>query len=105
MEDGVTLAVCLEKCGGPANVREALQAYEKIRYERVIKAQKTGETTRDKWHKADIDYVKKHPEVVKLQREPWLLDFDSEEHTYNVYNDVVTKLREESKTAEDQARL
>ncbi|KAI7976208.1 hypothetical protein EIK77_010681 [Talaromyces pinophilus] len=105
MEDGVTLAVCLEKCGGAANVREALQAYEKIRYERVLKAQKTGETTRDKWHKADIDYVKKHPEVVKLQREPWLLNFDSEEHAYNIYDDVVRKLRKESKTAEESQAM
>ncbi|EEA24975.1 hypothetical protein TMatcc_008079 [Talaromyces marneffei ATCC 18224] len=101
MEDGVTLAVCLEKCGGAANVREALQAYEKIRYDRVLRAQKTGETTRDKWHKADIDHVKQHPEVVKLQREPWLLNFDSEEHAYGAYDEVVTKLREE----QDQARL
>ncbi|EED18802.1 monoxygenase, putative [Talaromyces stipitatus ATCC 10500] len=101
MEDGATLAVCLEKCGGPANVREALRAYERIRYDRVLKAQKTGETTRDKWHKADMEYVKRNPAVVKLQRESWLLNFDSEKHAYEVYDDVATKLRQEdSKTGE-----
>lgn len=93
MEDGVTLAVCLEKCGGRQRVSEALTAYQNIRYERVCKAQKTGETTRDQWHKADFEQVRKNPQILKLQRDPWLLDFDSERHAYEVYDQVVDGLR------------
>lgn len=97
MEDGTTLAVCLEKCGGPQGISEALMAYQSIRYERVLKAQKTGETTRDKWHKADFEQVRKNPQILKLQREPWLLDFDSEKHAYEVYDKVVEELRKEAR--------
>lgn len=97
MEDGTTLAVCLEKCGGAQGISEALMAYQSIRYERVLKAQKTGETTRDKWHKADFEQVRKNPQILKLQREPWLLDFDSEKHAYEVYDNVVEELRKEAR--------
>ncbi|KAL1981062.1 hypothetical protein VTN96DRAFT_3127 [Rasamsonia emersonii] len=105
MEDGVTLAVCLEK-SGRAKVQEALRAYERIRYERVLKAQKTGETTRDRWHKADWEEVKRNPEVLKLKRERWLLDFDSEKHAYEVYDKVVEELRrEQEQEKQKQAKL
>ena len=53
MEDGVCLAVCLQ-LSGKQHVTDALRAYEKIRYDRVCKAQKTGESTRDRWHKVCI---------------------------------------------------
>jgi 2-polyprenyl-6-methoxyphenol hydroxylase-like FAD-dependent oxidoreductase len=96
MEDGVTIAVCLEKCGGKDNIPEALRAFERIRYDRVLKAQKTGETTREMWHKADFNKLKEHPEAVKLPRPEWLLNFDSEQHAYDVYDKVVEELRQEA---------
>jgi 2-polyprenyl-6-methoxyphenol hydroxylase-like FAD-dependent oxidoreductase len=104
MEDGVTLAICLER-SGKSNVPEALRAYERIRYDRVLKAQKTGETTRNKWHKADFENLKENPEAVKLQREEWLLNFDSERHAYEVYDGVVEEMRRERKTQDEQANL
>lgn len=99
VEDGVTVAVCLEMASrgkdGKKNVGEALLAYERIRYERVRKAQKTGETTRDRWHKADFDRVLKEPEAVRLPREEWLLGHDAEAHAYAVYGETVEQLRRE----------
>ncbi|KAJ9303743.1 hypothetical protein DTO217A2_6755 [Paecilomyces variotii] len=94
MEDGVNLAVCLE-LAGKNRVQEALRAHERIRYDRVLQAQKTGVTTREQWHKADFDNVKKNPDVVKLKREPWLLNFDSEKHAYAVYESTVAEMRRE----------
>lgn len=44
MEDGACLAVCLE-LAGKERVSDALRAFEKIRYDRVRKIQKTGETS------------------------------------------------------------
>ncbi|KAH8663391.1 putative monooxygenase [Tricladium varicosporioides] len=84
MEDGTTLAVCLQK-SGKERVQEALQVFEALRYERVRAAQKTGETTRDIWHKADWNEVKKNPESIKLRREEWLLNFDSEKYAEDHY--------------------
>lgn len=91
MEDGVTLAVCLE-LSGKARVAQALRAFEKIRYERVRQAQKTGETTRDTWHKADFEAIKANPEALRLKREKWLLLFDSEKHAYEVFDEVVREM-------------
>jgi len=111
MEDGVTLAVCLEKAHAaaqqakttdtPSNgeaapsedaVQTALRAYEAIRYVRVTRAQGTGVSTREQWHKADWEKIRAHPESLHLKREPWLLDFDAETHAYAVYDDVVKEL-------------
>ena len=57
MEDGVALAITLEKCGKD-NVQQAIQAYQAIRYERVHRAQMTGVTTREQWHKADWEKIR-----------------------------------------------
>lgn len=92
MEDGVTAAVCLE-LAGKENVPEAIRAYEKIRYPRVLATQRTGVTNRDAWHKADFDYVRKNPESVKLPRLDWVLNFDAEKHAYDVYKETVEALR------------
>lgn len=98
MEDGVTAAVCLE-LGGKKDVQTAMRAFEKIRYERVRAVQKTGETTRDTWHKADFDKVLKNPTMVKLKREAWILDHDSEKHAYDVYHDTVRELQKDSRAS------
>lgn len=94
IEDGTTMAVCLE-IGGRDNVTEAVRTYEKIRYERVHKAQATGVSTRERWHKANWDDIRKNPESLHLVREEWLLKFNAEEHAYEVYHEVAEKLRAE----------
>lgn len=90
MEDGVTIAICLEKCGSDAS--QAVRAYEEIRYERVCRAQGTGVSTREQWHKADWDKIRKDPESLHLKREAWLLNFDAETHAYQVYDEIVASL-------------
>ena len=87
MEDGVVMAVCLEK-SGKGQVGQALKVYETLRYERVCKAQETGINTRGQWHKADWDKIRKHPQSLHLRREPWLLDFDAESDAYGRYDGV-----------------
>jgi 2-polyprenyl-6-methoxyphenol hydroxylase-like FAD-dependent oxidoreductase len=96
MEDGTCIAVCLS-LGGKGDVPMALRAFERIRYERVRKAQETGVATRETWHKADFDRLKQNPESIKLKREPWLLDHDAERHAYNVFDEVLSELRGEDK--------
>jgi 2-polyprenyl-6-methoxyphenol hydroxylase-like FAD-dependent oxidoreductase len=91
MEDGVTMAVCLRRAG-KESVQEALRVFEALRYERVKGSQKTGETTRDRWHKADWDEVRKNPRSMELQREEWILNFDAEEYAERNYSETLTSL-------------
>lgn len=90
MEDGATMAVCLSRAkarpvGFSDGVQEAVATFEAIRYERVRSAQKTGEQTRDIWHKADFSAAKKDPQSLRLRREAWLLDFDAETYAEEHY--------------------
>ncbi|GAB1317416.1 hypothetical protein MFIFM68171_07626 [Madurella fahalii] len=87
MEDGVVLAACLDRAGKD-KVQEAVRVWEKIRYERVHKIQKTGITTREQWHKADWDAIWKDPKSLHLKREAWVLDFDAEADAYASYDAV-----------------
>lgn len=94
IEDGVVLAACLE-LAGKKNIQLAVRAYEKIRYERVHKAQATGVKTREKWHKANWDTVRDNPETIHLTREAWLLNFDAEADCYKRFDEVAAGVRGE----------
>lgn len=59
------------------------------RYERVRKVQKTGETTRDLWHKTDWEKVKEDPKTIAFPREGWILDFDAEQYAEDNFDEVV----------------
>ncbi|KAF2652762.1 FAD/NAD(P)-binding domain-containing protein [Lophiostoma macrostomum CBS 122681] len=91
LEDGVTLAIML-KHAGKDNVRGALRAYQEERYDRVRKVQKTGETTRDMWHKTDWEKVKKEPESIQLPREDWIFGFDAEKHSEEVADELIASV-------------
>lgn len=92
IEDGVALAVSLELTG-KKDVPLAVRAYEKLRYERVHKAQAMGPKTRARWHEANWDHVWANPESIHLAREPWLLNFDAEADAYKRYGEVVATLK------------
>ncbi|KAI1809014.1 putative monooxygenase [Poronia punctata] len=92
VEDGATIAVCLAL--SRSGVQEAVATFEAIRYERVRSAQKTGEQTRDIWHKADFDAAKKNPLSLRLRREAWLLAFDAEMYAEEKYEITARVLRE-----------
>lgn len=57
-------------------------------------AQKTGEQTRDQWHKANWEEAKKNPESMKLKRDSWLLNFDAEEYAEENYSRTVALLHD-----------
>lgn len=93
MEDGVTLGVCLRKAGKD-KVPLGLRVYERIRYDRVRRVQKTGESTRDMWHKADWDAVKKDPTKVQLPRDDWILKHHCRQYAEDNFNRVAEEIRE-----------
>lgn len=90
LEDGVTLAVLLRKAG-KENVKGALRAYQDIRYDRVKAVQKTGETTRDMWHKTDWEKVKKDPTLIQFPREDWVFQHDAEKHAEEMGDEAIKK--------------
>ena len=110
MEDGAVLAVCLElisamKSGEEKpDVQLAVRAYERIRYERVCRAQGTGVSTREQWHKADWETIRREPESLHLKREAWLLDFDAESDAYERFEGVVEELVRECGAGEGRRR-
>lgn len=91
LEDGVTLAVTLKRAGKD-NIPAGVRAYQEIRYDRVKAVQKTGETTRDMWHKADWDKVKEDPKTIEFPREDWIFLHDAQKHAEAAYDDVVKQL-------------
>lgn len=67
------------------------------RYNRVLLTQKSGEATRDKWHKADFESLRANPEAIKLKRDERILNHDAEVHAYQVYDQTIAELRKEGK--------
>ena len=63
------------------------------RYDRVKAVQKTGETTRDMWHKADWDKVAEDPKSVQMPREDWIFMHDAEKHAEDVFEDTLKRVR------------
>ncbi|KAH8119617.1 monooxygenase [Phellopilus nigrolimitatus] len=90
MEDGVTLATALQ-IGGKQDVPLSVRVWEKIRYQRVRRAQVMGETTRDMWHKAKPS---DKGAAVELPRPEWLLGFDAEKDVYDVYETTAKEIKE-----------
>ncbi|KAL8318828.1 hypothetical protein RB597_005872 [Gaeumannomyces tritici] len=86
-EDAVNIGICLRRAG-KASVPAALWTHQDIRYERVGAVQKTGETTRDRWHKTDWEKVKKDPQSVSFPREDWIHKHDAEAHAEAVFDEV-----------------
>ncbi|KAH8171317.1 FAD binding domain-containing protein [Sarocladium implicatum] len=93
MEDGVTIAVCLKRAGKD-NVPGALKAHQALRYDRVRAVQKTGESTRDLWHKTDWEKVKADPKSIGFPREEWIHQFDAEKYAEDNFDDVLGSMRQ-----------
>ncbi|KAH6991405.1 salicylate hydroxylase [Ilyonectria sp. MPI-CAGE-AT-0026] len=77
VEDGVVLAVCLEKAAG--DVPLALQVFERIRFNRSHVIHMSSITARDDMHYIDweSDFINEHPEALNIPRMAWVLDFDA----------------------------
>lgn len=61
------------------------------RYERVKAVQKTGETTRDMWHKTDWNKAREDPASIALPREDWIHYHDSETHAEEAFDEIFKK--------------
>ncbi|GAA5841476.1 hypothetical protein JCM11251_007153 [Rhodosporidiobolus azoricus] len=106
VEDAATLAICLELAtvgGHRENIRLASLVYERLRYARVLKTQKTGEDTRRRWHNAlrAMDAGKEiDPESVKMQNE-WIYALDVEQDTRERFARVFEQIKSELAANDD----
>lgn len=91
IEDGVSIATCL-RLGGKDKVQLSVRVHEAVRYDRVKAAQKTGESTRDMWHKTDWSKVKEDPASIQLPRLGWIFEHDTEKHTEEQYESVAKEI-------------
>ncbi|KAK0670213.1 putative zeaxanthin epoxidase [Cercophora samala] len=104
MEDGVTIAVALKR-GGKEGVPAAVRAHQELRYERVGAVQKTGESTRDRWHKTDWETVKTNPKSIEFPREDWIHGFDAEKYAEDNYDEAIKKLAIKQEPVDEAAPL
>ena len=58
------------------------------RYDRVKAVQKTGETTRDMWHKTDWNKVREDPKSIAMPRDDWIHFHDTETHAETVFDEI-----------------
>ena len=56
--------------------------------------QKTGESTRDLWHKTDWAKVRDDPESIGFPREDWIHQFDAEKFAEENFDQVLSSLRD-----------
>jgi hypothetical protein len=56
--------------------------------------QKLGEATRDRWHKADWDAVKKDPRLVQLPNPDYVLKFDCHKFAEDNFEKVAEEVRQ-----------
>lgn len=54
--------------------------------------QKTGETTRDRWHKTDWEIVAKDPKSIAFPREDWIHAHDAEKHANETFDELFKKV-------------
>jgi hypothetical protein len=64
------------------------------RYDRVRRVQKTGEATRDMWHKADWDAVKMDPTLVQLPYPDYILKFDCYKFAEENFEKIADEIRQ-----------
>ncbi|KAH6970545.1 hypothetical protein BKA56DRAFT_496923 [Ilyonectria sp. MPI-CAGE-AT-0026] len=92
LEDAVTLAISLSKANG--DVPLALQATERIRYNRSNVIHASGAKNRDEWHEIDWDALELDPKVLANRRFPWILDFDADANAEKHFDQIAKDIRD-----------
>lgn len=78
MEDGVAIAVALDRANG--DVQLALKVFERIRFNRSHAVHMSSIQMRDGYHNVDWDgpEIKENPEIVNMPRFAWVIEHDAE---------------------------
>lgn len=92
MEDGVALAVALDRAKG--DVALGMKVFERIRFNRSHVTHMASISIRDGYHNVDFEgeEIKKNPQILNLPRPEWVLEYDitaeSEKHFAALAKDI-----------------
>ncbi|VUC24192.1 unnamed protein product [Clonostachys rosea] len=80
LEDGVTLAVCLDRAKG--DVKLALKVFERIRFNRSHIIHMSGVSNRDGYHQVEWtrEFVEANPGSMTVHRLDWVIEHDAEKN-------------------------
>lgn len=78
LEDGVTLAVCLDRAKG--DVQLGLRVFERVRFNRSHAIHMSSISNRDEYHTIEWtkEFVDENPGILTIPRPDWIMEFDAE---------------------------
>ncbi|KAK2068950.1 hypothetical protein P8C59_003564 [Phyllachora maydis] len=103
IEDAVGLASCLQLCGGPAAVPEAVRAHVRFRFTRCACAQKLGFANAEKLQATDWQKAKLDPRMAQPKHPRWVWDHDPEAYVYENYDKCVEGVKRGLRLDEDDS--
>lgn len=80
IEDGVTIATCLQLAG--RNVPLATAVHSRLRFARCSIAQQMGIRNMQKWQHVDFEAMRQNPSIVAPKAPKWILRHDPERYAY-----------------------
>ena len=92
LEDGITLAACLQLGGGPRNAPLAAKIFNLLRYERVSCAQKMSFVNSQLKTETDWDAIWKDPSKIRTRFPKWIFNHDPEAYVYEKYGQAFAHL-------------
>lgn len=93
IEDGASIAVCLRRANG--DVKLALRAFERIRYNRTHVVHMSSVSNRNEYHNVDWtpQFVKDHPGSLSLRRPVWIVEHDAKKFAEENFEKVAEDIR------------
>ncbi|KAK0479335.1 hypothetical protein IW261DRAFT_1564708 [Armillaria novae-zelandiae] len=93
MEDGITLAACLQVTRKD-DIPLAAWVYNKLHFERVSCAQGVGFKNRENWHCTNWEVMLEDSKVLGKLVSDWLAKHNSEKHAYENYDACAKHIKE-----------
>ncbi len=94
MEDGVALAVALDRCQG--DVPLGMKVFERIRFNRSHVTHMASISIRDGYHNVDFEgeEIKENPQILNLPRPEWVLEYDITSESEKNFERLAKDVRE-----------
>lgn len=93
IEDAISIASCLQLCGGRENVAEAVRAHVRFRFIRNSCAQKLGFSNAELLQDTDWSKVKLDPRKAQPKLPSWVWGHDPEVYAHEHYAQCVASIR------------
>ncbi|PSN61314.1 FAD/NAD(P)-binding domain-containing protein [Corynespora cassiicola Philippines] len=92
-EDTTTIAAALDIIG-KGNVPLAFRVFEKR--ERTSLTMRLGWETRHRWHRTDVEAIRKNPEIIKMPQPKWMIGHDAEKYAYEKIEEAARSVQEKT---------